>query len=173
MGRLIIALLIGQTKFDSWPQPKYDLKITEGNELPLLWHLQTNGWALNWSSCGLISQHFIDLTPVECKRTTTRDMKILAADHYYCLNFSSHSCSSSLGTSKEVKKINNNNASSNQRFKVQATMTKDQNAFAPTLCFAQVSCDRWSKHAWSDYDIPYSFLVEVQMNAGYIHATHA
>ena len=61
------------------------------------------------------------------------------------LNFSSHSHSSSLGKSKEIKKINNNNASSNKRFKVRATMIEDQNAFAPTLCFAQVSCDRWLK----------------------------
>ena len=29
---------------------------------------------------------------------------------------------------------------------VQATMIEDQNTFAPTLCFAQVSRDRWSKH---------------------------
>ena len=29
-------------------------------------------------------------------------------------------------------------------FGVQATTIKGQNAFAQTLCFAQVSCDRWS-----------------------------
>ena len=29
---------------------------------------------------------------------------------------------------------------------VQATTIEGKIAFAPTLCFAQVSCDRWSKH---------------------------
>ena len=33
-----------------------------------------------------------------------------------------------------------------------ATPIRGPNAFAPTLCFVQVSCDRWSKHAWSDYE---------------------
>ena len=35
---------------------------------------------------------------------------------------------------------------------VQATTVKGKNAFAPTLCFAQVSSDRWSKHVRSDYE---------------------
>ena len=33
---------------------------------------------------------------------------------------------------------------------VRAKTIEGQNAFATTLRFAQVSRDRWSKHAWSD-----------------------
>ena len=66
---------------------------------------------------------------------------------------------------------------------VGATMMKDENAFIPTLCTALVSRDRWSKHAYQNASDPYasdliafckfhSFLVEVQTNAGCIHAMY-
>ena len=35
---------------------------------------------------------------------------------------------------------------------MQATPIRGPTAFAPTLCFAQVSHDRWSKHVRSDYE---------------------
>ena len=35
---------------------------------------------------------------------------------------------------------------------MQATPIRGPNAFAPTLYFAQVSRDSWSKHATSDYE---------------------
>ena len=69
---------------------------------------------------------------------------------------------------------------------MRVTTIEGQNAFPRTLCFAQVSRDRRSKHAGSDHVIEgpiasdqiafcafHSFLVEVQTNPGYIHATHA
>ena len=37
-------------------------------------------------------------------------------------------------------------------YKVRVTTIEGQNAFAPTLCFAQVSRDSRSKHAWSDHE---------------------
>ena len=39
--------------------------------------------------------------------------------------------------------------SNNQRLR---SAGEGQNAFAPALCFAYFSRDRWSKHAWSDYE---------------------
>lgn len=88
-----------------------------------------NGWALNRSSCGLISEHFTDLTPEECKRTTTRDMTILAAD--------SRSSSLSRSASKEVKKkIIIIILVVTKGYRVWATTIEGQNIFAPTLCFA-------------------------------------
>ena len=70
---------------------------------------------------------------------------------------------------------------------IQATRIEFQNTFAPALCFAWVSCDKWSEHTWSDYEWqkvqmqviklhfvhwPHSFSVEVQTNSGYKHAMH-
>ena len=37
-------------------------------------------------------------------------------------------------------------------YEVRATTIEGQNAFAPTLYFAQVEHDRWSKHARTDYE---------------------
>jgi len=39
-----------------------------------------------------------------------------------------------------------------EHYIVRAITIKGQNTFAPTLYFAQVSCDRRSKHTWSDYE---------------------
>ena len=69
------------------------------------------------------------------------------------LNFSRHSSSSSLSrsASKEVKKkIIIIILVVTKGYRVWATTIEGQNIFAPTLCFAQVSCDRWSKHAFHD-----------------------
>ena len=64
---------------------------------------------------------------------------------------------------------------------------RSKRSVAPTLCFAYVSVDRWSKHArirlrgvagrnardQIAFCAFHPFLVEVQTNAGYIHVTHA
>ena len=62
---------------------------------------------------------------------------------------------------------------------------EDENAFTPTLCIAQIAHDRWSNtrlrfQVKEDQNVGdliaccefYSFLVEVQTIAGYIHAMH-
>ena len=69
-----------------------------------------------------------------------------------------------------------------------ATTIEGQNAFAPTVCALhkfhvtdgentrdQNTSDRRSKCAYDQIALCafYSFLVEVQMNAGYINAMHA
>ena len=70
---------------------------------------------------------------------------------------------------------------------MRAITIEGQNAFAPTLYFAYVSSDRWSKtrvtrlrviegpnaHDQIAVYTFHSFLTEVQTNAGYINATHA
>jgi len=70
---------------------------------------------------------------------------------------------------------------------VRATTIEGQNAFAPTLYFAYVSRDGWSKTRVNRLRVIegpnardqtalyafHSFLEEVQTNAGYINATHA
>ena len=71
-------------------------------------------------------------------------------------------------------------------FAVRATTIKGQNTFAQMLFFAQVSCDRWSKHAWfitsdrsckctrSDCIWCIPFIFNGSLNeAGYIRAVHA
>ena len=77
--------------------------------------------------------------------------------------------------------------SNNYGYGVRATTIDGQRAFAPTLYFAYVSRDRWSKareirlrvleepNARDQIALNafHSFLVEVQTNGGYIYATHA
>ena len=73
-------------------------------------------------------------------------------------------------------------------YRVLVTTIESQNAFAPSLRFAyvsrdsenthdQITSDRKSKFNHTHDQIVncafHSFLVEVQMNAGYIHVTYA
>ena len=73
-------------------------------------------------------------------------------------------------------------------YRVQATTIKGQNVSAPTLSFCasftmvdgqnmrdQITSDRRAKNASDQiaFCAFHSFLVEVQMNTGYMHATHA
>ena len=44
---------------------------------------------------------------------------------------------------------------------VRATTMEEENAVTPTLCFAQVSLDRCSKHAWSDSKWPEKIQMRV------------
>ena len=107
------------------------------------------------------------------------------------LNFSRHSRSSSLSrsASKEVKKkIIIIILVVTKGYRVWATTMEGQNIFAPTLCFRKFHVIdgqnmRFTIRLWviespnaSDqiaFCAFHSFLVEVQMNAGYIHVTHA
>ena len=51
---------------------------------------------------------------------------------------------------------------------VRATMIEGQNTFAPALCFAKVSCERGSKHAWPDYE-----WSKVQTYVIKVHSVHS
>ena len=48
--------------------------------------------------------------------------------------------------------LNGNQLVITKGYKARVTTIEGQNAFAPTLCFAQVSRDSQSKHAWSDHE---------------------
>ena len=104
------------------------------------------------------------------------------------LNFSSHSHSSSLGKSKEIKKkliiimlvVIKGSRCRRQWLKIKMLLLQHCALHKFPVIDGQNTCnqitnDRRSQLKWSNHVpcIPYSFLVEVQMNAGYIHVTHA
>ena len=61
----------------------------------------------------------------------------------------------------------------NKGYRVRATTIEGQNAFALSLCSAYVSCDSWSKHAWSDCVLCSPFILRGSPNECWLHTCHA